>query len=135
MVIHAYGTMWRVSKSPTTQATKRKRHPRKRERGSCTHVINQALRPTLAHLAVVDTRLESPSRVYNACVGELVARSKHMRVDPAFNAAKAIPKGPPKSKESVARKKAFNEVAGTHGFSADATEPVKSIETPSHDAI
>ncbi|MHB8289765.1 MAG: hypothetical protein ACYDEY_11100, partial [Acidimicrobiales bacterium] len=112
--------MWRVSKSSTTQATKRKRHPRKRERGSSTHVINQALRPTLAHLAVLDTRLKSARRVYNACLGESLARCNHMRADPTFNAAKALPKGPPKSKESAARKKAFNEVAGTHGFSADA---------------
>ncbi|MHB8288199.1 MAG: nuclease/transposase family protein [Acidimicrobiales bacterium] len=109
-----------MNKSPTTVASKRKRHPRKRERGSPTHVINQALRATLAHLAVVDTRLESARRVYNACVGESLARCKTMRADPAFNAAKALPKGPPKSKGSVARKKAFHEVAGTHGFTADA---------------
>ncbi len=126
VVIHAYGTMWRVSKSPTGQATRRKRHPRKRERSSSTHVINQALRPTLAHLAVVDTRLESPSRVYNACLGESLARCKHMRADPAFDTAKAMPKGPPKSKESVARKKAFNEVAGTHGITADAMRTYSS---------
>ncbi len=91
VVIHAYGTMWRVSKSPTGQATKRKRHPRKRERGSLTHVINQALRPTLAHLATVNKRLDAGRRVYNACVGESLARCKHMRADPTFNAAKAMP--------------------------------------------
>ncbi|MHB8318089.1 MAG: nuclease/transposase family protein [Acidimicrobiales bacterium] len=43
-----------------------------------------------------------------------------MRTDPAFNAAKALPKGPPKSKELTARNKAFNEVAAAHGFSSDA---------------
>ncbi|MHB8290769.1 MAG: nuclease/transposase family protein, partial [Acidimicrobiales bacterium] len=109
-----------MSKSPTTVASKRKRHPRKRERGYPTHVINQALRPTVAHLATVNKRLDAGRRVYNACLGESLARCNHMRADPTFNAAKALPKGPPKSKESAARKKAFNEVAGTHGFSADA---------------
>ena len=38
----------------------------------------------------------------------------------AFDAAKALPKGPPKSKSAAARNRAFNEVAGTHGFTADA---------------
>ena len=70
--------MWRVSKSSTTQATKRKRHPRKRERGSSTHVINQALRPTLAHLATVNKRLDAGRRVYNACLGESLARCNHI---------------------------------------------------------
>ncbi len=126
VVIHAYGTMWRVSKSSTTQATKRKRHPRKRERGSSSHVINQALRPTLAHLATARKRLDAGRRVYNACLGESLARCNHMRADPAFDTAKAMPMGPPKSKESAARNKAFNEVAGTHGFSADAMRSYSS---------
>ncbi|MHB8289323.1 MAG: nuclease/transposase family protein [Acidimicrobiales bacterium] len=126
VVIHAYGTMWRVDKSPASMASKRKRHPRNRQRNTPTHVINQALRPTLAHLATVNKRLDAGRRVYNACVGESLARCKAMRADPTFNAAKALPKGPRKSKESAARKKTFNEVAVTHGFSADAMRTYSS---------
>ena len=109
-----------MSKAYSAAAPRRKRHPRKRERGTATHVINQALRPSLAHLAVVDTRLESGRRVYNACLGAALARCRAMRDDPAFDAAKALPKGPSKSGKSVARNKAFNAVATAHGFTADA---------------
>lgn len=120
MVTRTEATIAVVSKPGATMTGKRKRHPRKRLKGAPTHVISQALRPTLAHLAVVDTRLESARRVYNACLGEAFARCRAMRVDPAFEAAKALDKGPPKSDTSAARSKAFADVAATHGFTSDA---------------
>lgn len=43
-----------------------------------------------------------------------------MRADPAFVTAKALPKGPPKSKKSVARNQAFAAAASAHGFTETA---------------
>jgi len=43
-----------------------------------------------------------------------------MRSDPAFEAAKSLPKGPPKSTKAAARNRAFNDVAVAHGFTSDA---------------
>lgn len=43
-----------------------------------------------------------------------------MRADPAFDAAKALPKGPPNSGASGARNKAFKTLATSHGFVGDA---------------
>ncbi len=47
-----YTTMWEASKRPDTMAIRRKRkpHPRKVKRGELTHVVNRALRQTLARL-------------------------------------------------------------------------------------
>ncbi|MHB8288168.1 MAG: hypothetical protein ACYDEY_02830 [Acidimicrobiales bacterium] len=83
-----------MNKSPTTVASKRKRHPRKRERGSSTHVINQALRPTLAHLATVNKRLDAGRRVYNACLGESLARCNHMRADSSLRCCEGVAQRP-----------------------------------------
>ena len=109
-----------MGKARTPVAGKRKRHPRRRQRGMPTHVVNQALRPTLAHLATAGTRYDSGRRVYNACLGETLRRCAAMRSDLAFEAAKSLPKGPPKSTNAAARNRAFNDVAAAHGFSSDA---------------
>ncbi len=94
--------------------------PRKVKRGEPAHIVNQALRHGLAHLAAVDMHLDSRRRVYNACLGESPDRCKRMRADGAFDAAKALSNWPSKSKEATVRNKAFNEVAATHGFGSDA---------------
>jgi len=93
-----------------------KPHSRRRERGASTHVINQVLRPSPSDLSSVETRLDSGRRVYNACLAESFARCKSMKADPAFDAAKALPRGKPRTKAAAARRKAFDELANAHGF-------------------
>ncbi len=93
--------MWEASKRRDTMAIRRKRklHPRKVKRGELTHVVNQALRQTLACLTAVGKHLDATRRVYNACLGELLARCKRLRADRACDAAKVLFNWPHKSKE------------------------------------
>jgi len=93
-----------------------KPHSRRRQRGAPTHVINQVLRPSPSELSSVETRLDSGRRVYNACLAESFARCKSMKADPAFDAAKALPRGKPRTKAAATRRKAFDELANAHGF-------------------
>jgi hypothetical protein len=67
-----------------------------------------------------DARFEAGRRVYNACLGEAIRRCQKVRSDPAFELAKAMPKGRPKSQASSARNRAFHAVADAHGFAEDS---------------
>src|SRR5258707_6049546 len=60
----------------------RKPRARKRPKGAPTHVRSWPLRPDLAQCAVIRTRFFTGARVYNAVLGEFIARSRMVKSDP-----------------------------------------------------
>jgi len=94
----------------------RKPRARTRPKNAPTHVVSVPLRLTPAQRSMEDARFEAARRVYNACLGEAIRRSRKVRSDPAFELAKSLPKAKPGSKASGARSRAFREVEDAHGF-------------------
>jgi putative transposase len=90
---------------------------RKRKKDAPTHVIQVCLRSSPAQRSVVDTRFEAGRRFYNAVLGEAIRRCDEVHHDPDFAVAKALPRGAPRSPESVARRAAFAAINERHGFS------------------
>lgn len=81
-------------------------------------------------MAVISRRLETSRRAYNACLGEAIRRCASMHDDPAFEEAKKLPKGPPRSKDAVARREAFTAVAKRHCFTrGDLQSYASSLRT------
>lgn len=87
----------------------RKMAARKRAKGAPTHVRSVPLRLSPAQQSMANTRLTVGVRLYNAALGELINRSRLVRADPRFAAAKKLPTGSDKTK-------AFNVVNAAHGF-------------------
>ena len=86
---------------------------RKQPRGAPRHVAQVPLRPTPRMRSVIDTRFHAGLRVYNACLGEALRRSRALRADPRFEEAKALPKGKDRSQ-------AFQKLDEEAGFSERA---------------
>jgi hypothetical protein len=63
-------------------------------------------------------RLECGRRLFNACLGEALRRLDLMRQSKAWQAARALPAGEPKSAKSKARAAAFKLVNEAHSFSS-----------------
>jgi len=103
-----------------TESEERKPRARTRPKDAATHVVSVPLRLTPAQRSMEDARFEAARRVYNACLGEALRRCHKVRSDPAFESAKAMPKGTPGSRVSGARSRAFRAVADTHKFTEDA---------------
>jgi putative transposase len=82
---------------------------RKRPRGAPTHVGRLRLDPTPAQARVMLARERAGDRVYNACLREALKRLEHLRADPGFEQAKAMPRG-------KARTDAFAALDKKHGF-------------------
>ncbi len=101
-------------------AAARPPHARKRPRDAPTHVASWPLRPTPRDRGVVERRFEGGRRVQNACLGESVRRAAAVRADPALAAARAMPRGEPRSPAAVARATAFRAVNAAHGFTETA---------------
>jgi len=103
---------------PATSDSEKERKPRARTRprNAPAHVVSVPLRLNPAQRSMEDARFEAARRVYNACLGEAIHRSRKVRSDPAFELAKSLPKGKPGSKASGARSRAFREVEDAHGF-------------------
>lgn len=96
------------------QAAKvRKPRSRVRPRGAPTHVRSVQLRLTPAQRRLVDVRLTAGVRFYNACLDEMLARSRKVRTDLAFQTAKAMPTGPGRTAE-------FNRLDSAHDFTDSA---------------
>ncbi len=66
---------------------------RKRKKGASTHVARVHLDATPHQERVILVRERACDRVYNACLGEALQRLEHLRADPAFEQAKAMPTG------------------------------------------
>lgn len=71
---------------------------------------------------VLTNRFLASGDLYNGVLGEIKAREHRMRMDPAWQAARQLPRGKPKSAKSAARNKAFNAVKDKHGFTEHSLE-------------
>ena len=87
----------------------RKPRSRVRPRGAPTHVRSIPLRLTPPQRSLVETRLMVGVRFYNSCLNEAIARLRLVREDPAFAAARLVPKG-------IERTRAFQAIDTRHGF-------------------
>lgn len=94
---------------PVEPAPVRKPRSRVRPRDAPTHVRSVALRLTPSQRKMVDTRLHVAVRFYNSCLSEAITRLRKVRADPAFAAARLLPKG-------GGRTNAFRAVDVAHGF-------------------
>lgn len=98
----------------------RKPRARKRARGTPTHVRSWPLRPAPTQCRQIGTRFFTGVRVYNAVLGEFIGRSRAVKADPAWQAARELPR-----RTAAERKKrgaAFGAVQAAQGFTADAAQ-------------
>jgi putative transposase len=102
----------------------RKPRARKRPRGAPTHVRSWPLRPNPAQARAIRTRFLTGVRVYNAVLGEFLSRNRAVKADPAWQAARGLPRRT--TKERAARAAAFRVVEQAHGFTADAAQSYAS---------
>ncbi len=73
---------------------------------------------------MVATRFFTGVRVYNAVLGEFIGRSRAVKADPAWQAARELPRRT--SKGLGARAAAFRAVEQAHGFTLDAAQSYAS---------
>jgi hypothetical protein len=102
----------------------RKARARKRPKSAPTHVRSWPLRPDAAQCRVIATRFFTGVRVYNAVLGEFIARGRAVKADPAWQVARQLPLG--SKQERAARASAFRAVEQAHGFTADAAQSYAS---------
>jgi len=88
---------------------------RKRSKDAPTHVVDVALDPSPADRRTMGVRFDAGRRVSNACLGEALNRVARMREDPAYQAARRLPKQTPE--QHKARAKAFQQVRDWYGLS------------------
>jgi putative transposase len=117
------GKTYRMAPTPAEQPV-RKPRARKRPKGAPTHVRSWPLRPDPAQCRVIRTRFFTGVRVYNAVLGEFIGHSRAGKADPAWQAARQLPRRT--SKERAARAAAFRDVEQAHGFTADAAQTYAS---------
>ena len=97
----------------TTQAKKR----------TPTFLLELPLQVTAGQAKRLRAHLEAARQLYNAVLSEGQRRLRRMRADPAWQAARAIPRTKPK-----ARARAFGALRGQYGFSDYALhEAVKGL--------
>ena len=70
----------------------------------------------------LDVRLDAVRHIQNASQGEALRRLKSMRDSKDWQAARAMPRGEPKSAERKARSEAFKEAAVRFGFTSAAIQ-------------
>ena len=102
----------------------RKPRARKRPKGAPTHVRSWPLRPDAAQCRVMATRFFTGVRVYNAVLGKFIGRSRKVKADPAWQAARQLPRRT--TSERAARVEGFRAVERAHGFTADAAQSFAS---------
>ncbi len=98
------GETYRMAPTPAGEPVGKPR-ARKRAKGAPTHVRSWALRPDAAQCREIGTRFFTGVRVYNAVLGEFIARSRAVKADPAWQAARELPRRT--TKERAARAAAF----------------------------
>jgi len=106
------------------QSGERKPRARKRPKGAATHVRSWPLRPDPGQCRVIGTRFFTGARVYNAVLEEFIGRSRAVKADPAWHAARQLPRR--NKEERTARRAAFDVVAAAHGFSVGAAQSFAS---------
>jgi putative transposase len=102
----------------------RKRRARKRPKDAPTHVRSWPLRPNAAQCRDIRTRFVTGTRVYNAVLGEFLARSRAVKSDPAWAIARGMPGRTAPQRD--ARRAAFAAVKQTHGFGLGAAQSFAS---------
>ena len=117
------GKAYRMAPTPAAGPV-RKPRARKRPKGAPTHVRSWPLRPTGAQCGQVGTRFFTGVRVYNAVLGEFIGRSRAVKADPAWQAARELPRRT--AAERKRRGAAFGAVQAAHGFTADAAQSFAS---------
>ncbi|MDT5104698.1 MAG: hypothetical protein QOI25_2211 [Mycobacterium sp.] len=120
------GHGYRIEPTPAAEPGRpvRKLRARKRPKGAPAHVRSWPLRPDPAQCRVIRTRFFTGARVCNAVLAEVMARSRAVKSDPAWQAARLLPR---RSKEERAvRRAAFDAVAAAHGFTAGAAQSFAS---------
>jgi putative transposase len=118
---------YRIEPTPAAEpagSVERKPRARKRPKDTPTHVRSWPLRPDPAQCREVRTRFFTGTRVYNAVLGEFISRSRAVKGDLAWEAARALPRRTPA--ERKARRAAFLVVEQAHGFSGDAAQSFAS---------
>ncbi len=97
---------------------------RKRAKGAPTHVRSWPLRPDAGQCREIGVRIFTGVRVFNAVLGEFIARSLAVKADPAWQAARELPRRT--TEERAARAAAFRAVEAAHGFTVDAAQSYAS---------
>ena len=106
------------------QPAVRKSRARKRPKGTPTHVRSWPLRPNPAQCRDIRTRFFTGTRVYNAVLGEFIARSRAVKADPVWECARALPRRIPSERRT--RTAAFRSAEQSHGFNVDAAQSFAS---------
>jgi putative transposase len=106
------------------QPAGRQLRARKRPKDAPTHVRSWPLRPNPPQCRDIRTRFFTGTRVYNAVLGEFLARGRAVKADPAWQTARQLPRQTPS--ERKARREAFAAVEEAHGFSVDAAQSFAS---------
>jgi putative transposase len=115
---------YRIEPTPAAELAARKPRARKRPKGTPTHVRSWPLRPNAAQYRETRTRFFTGIRVYNAVLGEFLARSRTVKSDPAWEVACQMPRRTPV--ERKARAAAFAAVEQAHGFTANSARSFAS---------
>lgn len=113
-----------VESEQSGQLVGRKPRARRRPRGAPTHVRSWPLRPVPGQCRAIQTRFFAGVRVFNAVLGEFMGRSRAVKADAAWQAARQLPRRT--KEERAARRAAFNAVVQAHGFTADAAQSFAS---------
>lgn len=119
----AVGKSYRVAPTPGAVPV-RKPRARKRAKGAPTHVRSWPLRPTGAQCREIGIRFFTGVRVFNAVLGEFIDRSRAVKDDPAWQAAREMPRR--SAAERQVRRAAFRSVEQVHGFTLDAAQSFAS---------
>lgn len=117
------GNAYHGAATPAPQPVGKSR-VRKRSKGAPTHVRSWPLRPTPGQGRCLRIRFFTGARVYNAVLGECIGRSRAVKTDPRWQAARELPRRT--AKERAARSAAFRTVEHEHGFTAAAAQTYAS---------
>jgi putative transposase len=101
-----------------------KSRSRKRAKDAPTHVRSWPLRPDCGQCRQIDVRFFAGVRVFNAVLGEFITRSRTVKADPAWAAARELPGRTPAERKD--RSAAFRAVEAAHGFGMDAAQSFAS---------
>ena len=118
---------FRIESTPAGEpdpSAERRPRARKRPNDAPTHVRSWPLRPNAAQCRDIRTRFVTGTRVYNAVLGQFLARSRAVKSDPAWAIARGLPGRPAAQRD--ARRAAFAAVKQTHGFGLDAAQSFAS---------
>ncbi|MGV0743044.1 transposase [Mycolicibacterium sp. XJ870] len=97
---------------------------RQRPKGAPTHVRSWPLRPDPSQRRVIGIRFFTGMRVYNAVLGEFIARSRKVKSDPQWQAAREMPRRT--SADRTHRGAALQAVEQAHRFTANAAQSYAS---------